>query len=108
MPEIPPPSSHATSTAQVVVVTGANSGIGRATAIAFAQAGYRVFGTVRALAKADKLLVKARDTSVADRLTLVEMDVAVSASVEAGFREIFAATDHVDVLVNNAGVGGNA
>ncbi|MFM7892970.1 MAG: SDR family NAD(P)-dependent oxidoreductase, partial [Actinomycetota bacterium] len=108
MPDTPPPSIHATSTAPVAVVTGANSGIGRATAIAFAQAGYRVFGTVRGLAKADKLLAKARDTGVADRLTIVEMDVADSASVEAGFREIYAATDHIDVLVNNAGVGGNA
>ncbi|MFM7665818.1 MAG: SDR family NAD(P)-dependent oxidoreductase [Actinomycetota bacterium] len=108
MPDTPPPSIHATSTAPVAVVTGANSGIGRATAIVFAQAGYRVFGTVRALAKADKLLAKARDIGVADRLTLVEMDVADSASVEAGFRGIFAATDHIDVLVNNAGVGGNA
>ena len=92
----------------VAVVTGANSGIGRATALAFAQAGYRVFGTVRGLSKADKLLAKARDIGVADRLQLIEMDVADSASVIRGFGEIFAATDRVDVLVNNAGVGGNA
>jgi NAD(P)-dependent dehydrogenase (short-subunit alcohol dehydrogenase family) len=94
--------------APVAVVTGANSGIGRATAIAFAQAGYRVFGTVRGLAKADKLLAKARGSGVADLITLVEMDVADSASVTRGFAEIFAVTDRVDVLVNNAGVGGNA
>ena len=92
----------------VAVVTGANSGIGRATALAFARAGYRVFGTVRGLAKADKLLAKARDIGVADRLQLIEMDVADSASVTRGFGDIFAATDRVDVLVNNAGVGGNA
>ncbi|MFM8645761.1 MAG: SDR family NAD(P)-dependent oxidoreductase [Actinomycetota bacterium] len=108
MPDTPPPSIHATSTAPVAVVTGANSGIGRATALAFAKTGYRVFGTVRGLAKADKLLAKARDIGVADRLQVIEMDVADSASVEAGFRQIFAVTDHIDVLVNNAGVGGNA
>jgi NAD(P)-dependent dehydrogenase (short-subunit alcohol dehydrogenase family) len=54
------------------------------------------------------LLAKARDVDVADRLTLVEMDVGDSASVTAGFAQIFAITPHVDVLVNNAGVGGNA
>ena len=90
------------------VVTGANSGIGRATTLAFAQAGYHVFGTVRGLGKADKLLAKATSLSLADRITLVEMDVADSASVTKGFAQIYAATDQVDVLVNNAGVGGNA
>ena len=44
--------------ALTAVVTGANSGIGRATTLAFAQAGYHVFGTVRGLEKADKLLAK--------------------------------------------------
>ena len=94
--------------AQTAVVTGANSGIGRATTLAFAQAGYHVFGTVRGLEKADKLLAKATSLSLADRITLVEMDVADSASVTKGFAQIYTATDQVDVLVNNAGVGGNA
>ncbi len=94
--------------APTAVVTGANSGIGRATTLAFAQAGFHVFGTVRGLEKADKLLAKATSLSLADRITLVEMDVADSASVTKGFAQIYAATDQVDVLVNNAGVGGNA
>lgn len=94
--------------APVAVVTGANSGIGRATALAFAEAGYRVFGTVRALDKAEKLMAKATASGVAERLTLVEMDVADSPSVTEAFGRIFAATSDVDVLVNNAGVGGNA
>ena len=94
--------------APTAVVTGANSGIGRATTLALAQAGYHVFGTVRGLEKADKLLAKATSLSLADRITLVEMDVADSASVTKGFAQIYSATDQVDVLVNNAGVGGNA
>ena len=94
--------------APTAVVTGANSGIGRATTLAFAQAGYHVFGTVRGLEKADKLLAKATSLNLTDRITLVEMDVADSASVTKGFAQIYSATDQVDVLVNNAGVGGNA
>lgn len=92
----------------VAVVTGANSGIGRATTVAFAQAGYSVFGTVRSTAKADKLLAKAREAGIAERIELVEMDVADSDSVAAGFRTILAVAPQVDVLVNNAGVGGNS
>ena len=92
-------------TPPVAVVTGANSGIGRATAIYLAQQGFRVFGTVRSLDKAAKLVALAEKLGVA--IELVEMDVADDASVRQGFADIFRATPHVDVLVNNAGIGGN-
>jgi NAD(P)-dependent dehydrogenase (short-subunit alcohol dehydrogenase family) len=94
-----------TSTPQVAVVTGANSGIGRATALHLAQQGYRVFGTVRSLDKASKLQARAKELGVT--VELIEMDVADDASVQRGFADIFRATDHIDVLVNNAGIGGN-
>jgi NAD(P)-dependent dehydrogenase (short-subunit alcohol dehydrogenase family) len=92
----------------VAVVTGANSGIGRATSIVLAERGYQVFATVRSMPRADKLLAKAEQLGVTARLSIVEMDVASSESVASGFRHIFQHTDRVDVLVNNAGVGGNA
>jgi NAD(P)-dependent dehydrogenase (short-subunit alcohol dehydrogenase family) len=94
-----------TSSPLVAVVTGANSGIGRATALHLAQQGYRVFGTVRSLDKASKLQARASELGVT--VELIEMDVADDASVQRGFTDIFRATDRVDVLVNNAGVGGN-
>ncbi|NCV09907.1 MAG: SDR family NAD(P)-dependent oxidoreductase, partial [Actinobacteria bacterium] len=53
------------------VVTGANSGIGRATAITLAKAGYHIYATVRGLAKADKLLAKATTEGVNDLITLI-------------------------------------
>lgn len=94
-----------TSSPQVAVVTGANSGIGRATALHLAQRGYRVFGTVRSIDKAGKLQSRAAELGVS--IELIEMDVAEDKSVQRGFADIFRATDHVDVLVNNAGIGGN-
>ena len=94
-----------TSSPQVAVVTGANSGIGRATALHLAQQGYRVFGTVRSLDKAGKLQARANELGVS--VELIELDVADDASVQRGFADIFRATNHVDVLVNNAGIGGN-
>lgn len=91
----------------ISVVTGANSGIGRATAIHLAAQGHTVYGTVRSLSKATKLLAMAADAGV--QVHLVELDVASDESVKTGFAEILAATDGVvDVLVNNAGIGGNA
>ena len=93
--------------AAVAVVTGANSGIGRATAIHLAANGYRVFGTVRDRSRAAKLEAMAAERGAA--VELVEIDVADDDSVAAGFEEIHARTDgRVDVLVNNAGIGANA
>ncbi len=88
------------------VVTGANSGIGRATAIHLATEGYVVYGTVRNAAKADKLLAMAAERDAA--VDLVELDVADDQSVREGFDRILEEAGRVDVLVNNAGVGGNA
>lgn len=90
----------------VSVVTGANSGIGRATAVHLAQQGHRVFGTVRAAAKAEKLLAMAEHAGVT--VEIAELDVADDESVRAGFATILAAAGRVDHLVNSAGVGGNA
>jgi NAD(P)-dependent dehydrogenase (short-subunit alcohol dehydrogenase family) len=94
-----------TSSPQVAVVTGANSGIGRATALHLAHQGYRVFGTVRSLDKAGKLQTRANELGVT--VELIELDVADDSSVQRGFADIFRATNRVDVLVNNAGIGGN-
>ena len=93
------------TTPLVAVVTGANSGIGRATALHLASLGYRVFGTVRSLDRATKLVDRAKTLGVT--IEIIEMDVADSPSVIRGFADIFRTTEHVDVLVNNAGVGGN-
>ena len=91
----------------VSVVTGANSGIGRATAIHLAAQGHLVYGTVRSRDRATKLDAMAVSAGVEVRL--IELDVADDESVCNGFARILDATGGVvDVLVNNAGVAGNA
>ena len=95
-----------TTAAPVSVVTGANSGIGRATAIHLAQHGHVVYGTIRATSRQDKLLAMVEEAGVEVRL--VELDVAEDDSVRDGFARILEEAGRVDHLVNNAGVGGNA
>jgi NAD(P)-dependent dehydrogenase (short-subunit alcohol dehydrogenase family) len=93
------------SDALVAVVTGANSGIGRAVAIHLATRGITVYGTVRSVDKATKLLDMA--SSAGAEVRVVELDVADDESVRAGLAAVHDEAGSVDVLVNNAGVGGN-
>ena len=90
----------------VAIVTGANSGIGRATAVHLAAQGYRVFGTARNLDSTGKLRAMADTAGV--EVETVQMDVADDASVADALARIIDTAGRVDVLVNNAGVGGNA
>ncbi len=91
---------------KVVVVTGANSGIGRAAAVHLAAAGHNVYGTMRDLGKGDKLLAKAEEAGAS--VQTVALDVSDDESVATGMAQILDEAGHVDVLVNNAGVGMNA
>ena len=93
-------------TPQVVVITGGNSGIGRSTAITLANAGYKVFATMRSLERGAKLREATRKLDL--DITAIELDVSDDASVADGFRQILGSTDQIDVLINNAGIGSNA
>ena len=86
-------------------MTGANSGIGRATALHLAASGHEVYGTVRSIERAGKLLEAAEAQGL--KIELVELDIASDDSVRAGFADILQRAGRVDHLVNNAGVGGN-
>ncbi len=90
----------------VSVVTGANSGIGRAISIDLARHGHLVYGTVRDPARAGKLQSMAADAGV--EVSLVSVDVGDDESVRRGLDEVLDREGHIDVLVNNAGIGGNA
>jgi NAD(P)-dependent dehydrogenase (short-subunit alcohol dehydrogenase family) len=82
---------------QTVLITGSNSGIGRATAELLAGRGYRVIATMRDPGKG-RDLAEAASTSGWD-LSLVPLDVRSDESVREAFRQ----AGEVDVLVNNAG-----
>ncbi|MCA1710959.1 MAG: SDR family oxidoreductase [Actinobacteria bacterium] len=85
-----------------VVVTGANSGIGLATVLELASAGYDVIGTVRSASKAALVQTGAADKGVTVRT--VELDVNDAASTEAGFAQVEQMTGgQLWAVVNNAG-----
>lgn len=82
-----------------VLVTGASSGIGEATAVLLARAGFRVYAAARQL---DKL--RAIEGLGGGRITALALDVTDAASIEAAMVRIHADGASLYGLVNNAGV----
>ena len=78
-----------------VFVTGASSGIGLATARLFASRGYNVVGSCRHPDRVASI----------PGVRLIAMDQSDPASMEAGYAEALGLLGHIDVLINNAGVG---
>jgi NAD(P)-dependent dehydrogenase (short-subunit alcohol dehydrogenase family) len=85
---------------RVVVVTGASSGIGRATGLAFAAAGARVALVARRRATLEAVAEEAGD----GRTLVVPADVTDRGQVRAAFERVVATWGGVDVVVNNAGI----
>src|SRR5258708_2840392 len=84
-------SAHSGKTA---IVTGASTGIGRASAEALARAGFTVFGTSR------------RATGKgSNQVSMLTCDVTDDEAVKALVSTVLSQTDRIDVLVNNAGIG---
>src|SRR6201984_1986109 len=87
---------------EVAVVTGASQGIGRETALAFAQAGAKVAVVARS---EEKLSALVADIAAAGGTGLaVKMDVADAEQVKAGFKQVLEKFGRLDILVNNAAI----
>ena len=84
-----------TTAKPVALVTGASSGIGKAAALAFVDAGFEVVGTSR------------NTSSVApmDEVTFLDLDVTSDESVSMAVGRVIERFGRLDVLVNNAGTG---
>ena len=87
-----------------IFVTGGGRGIGRAVALAFAEPGATVAIASRTRDQLDRTAREIRDRG-ADAIAL-EMDVTDSTSVQSALSRLQGRGTGIDVLVNNAGVGG--
>ena len=93
-------TSQTPENGKVALVTGAGSGIGRAVALAFLRAGYRVVLAGRRIEPLNEVAAE----SGTERALAVATDVSQPASVDALFAAIADKFGRLDVLFNNAGV----
>jgi NAD(P)-dependent dehydrogenase (short-subunit alcohol dehydrogenase family) len=83
---------------KTIVITGASSGIGKATAQLFANKGWQVAATMRKPENENEL------TNV-ENITLYQLDVTDQASIDSAAAKILNDYERVDVVLNNAGYG---
>ena len=87
---------------ETILITGASSGIGKATALYLAKKGYRVIGTSRSKGRLSEIAAAA---ALGLPITGVEIDINCDESVSNGMGAVLAEHGRIDVLVNNAGYG---
>ena len=88
----------------ITLITGTSSGIGLASAVTLARGGHTVIATMRDVEGAGELRKIASAESLP--VTVAALDVDDDASVTNAIGKLLAEHGRIDVLVNNAGVGG--
>jgi NAD(P)-dependent dehydrogenase (short-subunit alcohol dehydrogenase family) len=89
---------------ETVLITGTSTGIGEATALHFAREGYAVFAGMRNPDVGVGLSQTAEKEGL--QLTVVKHDVCDPDSNQAAVDQAVNASGKIDVLINNAGIGG--
>jgi NAD(P)-dependent dehydrogenase (short-subunit alcohol dehydrogenase family) len=82
---------------KTILITGSSSGIGKATALHFAEQGWNVVATMRTPEKAGDW--------AQHNITLMRLDVLDEASIQQAINDTIAKFSSVDAIVNNAGYG---
>jgi NAD(P)-dependent dehydrogenase (short-subunit alcohol dehydrogenase family) len=100
----PEGSTQPDMTGKVVIVTGGNSGIGKAAAAELAGMGARVIIAARSQAKGEAAIAEIRARFPDASVELVSLDLASCTSIRACATELLARCDRIDVLLLNAGL----
>ncbi len=88
---------------KVVLITGATSGIGKATAIGLAKLGATVLFTTRDQSRGESAKKEIRESSGSEDVHSIECDLASLDSIRRCAAELKSKYDRLDVLINNAG-----
>ena len=89
---------------KVCIITGANSGIGKAAAIQMAREGYYVVIACRNEERGKEALEEIKETSGSSDVFLALLDLSLKASTKAFAQEITHRFESIDVLIHNAAI----
>lgn len=89
---------------KTVIITGANSGLGKVTALELAKRGARVILACRDQEKAQKALIDIRSQSRSGVIKILQLDLSSFESIRRFAEEFTCSEDRLDVLINNAGI----
>ncbi|XP_031603284.1 retinol dehydrogenase 11-like isoform X1 [Oreochromis aureus] len=89
---------------KTVLITGANTGIGKETAVDMARRGARVILACRDMEKANKAAEEVKKRSGNDSVIVRKLDLASLQSIRQLAKDVLASEERLDVLINNAGI----
>ena len=89
---------------KVVIITGANSGIGKETAIDLAKRGGKIYIACRDQTRGEEALTEIRAASKSENVFILHLDLASLDSVREFSRKFHELESKLHILINNAGV----
>lgn len=95
---------NTSSSSKTTLITGATSGIGRATAFEIAKQGHILILPCRNMEKGELLKAEIIADSGNEKVHLFECDLSSQQSIRTAAKEILSKFDTIDILINNAGI----
>lgn len=89
---------------KTVIITGANSGIGKETAIDLAKRGGKIYIACRDATRGEDALKEIKKRSESDQIFFLQLDLASLESVREFSKKFHELESHLHILINNAGV----
>lgn len=89
---------------KVVLITGGTSGIGKATAIKFAQEGYDVIVNYNSFKDIEKYILEMKDIGIYERILLIKTNITSYNDCVKMIKNIIEKYSKIDVIINNAGI----
>ena len=89
-------------TGKTIIITGANSGIGKAAAVQLAQSGATVIMACRSAERGARALAEVREAAHSQNVALMQVDMASQASIRQFADAFLAQYPRLDVLIHNA------